>query len=329
MPLRRYSARYNDRGYSDRYNDRRYDDDFGDLGRGLGDYMVLDRDAFQRGAFHGPIIRQDRSRDKKLQVTKWVREDDGDEYRYDFVKNIGVGGQGQCDLYSRASRHNKKLLVCKIMKHGFETAYDGNGKVKPAEAIILKDILGPHPLVCNLQAFTNHTFWFEYCGLGDLQDLCDGYIKHGTRVPESFVWHAYRQLAEAFAFIHIGHNVYSPNRKSPDFQTIIHRDVKPSNIFIREHSRNTYPDLVLADFGIATTTTALKRENGHLIGTPIYQPPEVPWHSCEGDIWSAGACIHALTTGSPPIKAVPRGQDSRKWYAAPDARAVADLRSLG
>ena len=95
MPLRRYSARYNDRGYSDRYNDRRYDDDFGNLGRGLGDYMVLDRDAFQRGAFHGPTVRQDRSRDKKLQVTKWVREDDGDEYRYDFVKNIGVGGQGQ------------------------------------------------------------------------------------------------------------------------------------------------------------------------------------------------------------------------------------------
>ncbi|KAI4247993.1 MAG: hypothetical protein L6R42_009421 [Xanthoria sp. 1 TBL-2021] len=289
--------------------------------------MVLQGDAVKRGAFLGPTVRETRPGDKNLQGQKWVQESDGHEYLYNHVKNIGVGGQGQCDLYRR-SGHSNKLIVCKIMKDGFDMAYDSKGKRKPAEAIILKDILGPHPLICNLQAFTSHRFWFEYCGLCDLQDLCDGYLRHGTKVPESFAWHSYRQLAEAFAFIHEGYMTNSSHR--PDnFQPIVHRDVKPSNIFIRENPRNPYPDLVLADFGIAITTSALKRENGYLLGTPIYQPPEIPYHSCEGDIWSAGACLHVLATGSPPIKALPKGQLSKNWYRAPEARAVADLRSLG
>ncbi|KAI4222659.1 MAG: hypothetical protein L6R36_005992 [Xanthoria steineri] len=313
----------------DRYRDRGYDYDYdfrGYAGR-YDDPMVLQGDAMQRGAFHGPTLRERRANDKDLEVEKWVRESDGEDYLYLHVKNIGVGGQGQCDLYRRSGKSNR-LVVCKVMKDGFDLTYDRKGRRKPAEAIILKDILGPHPLICNLQAFTSHRFWFEYCALGDLQDLCDGYIERGTRIPESFVWHSYRQLAEAFAFIHEGYSTHT-SQKPPHFQPVVHRDVKPSNIFIRENPRHTYPDLVLADFGVAITNSALKNENGYILGTTIYQPPEIPYHSRAGDIWSAGACIHVLTTGSPPIKALPKGQSSKDWYRAPEARAVADLRSSG
>ena len=215
------------------------------------------------------------------------------------------------------------------MKGGFEMAYDRYDKRKPAEAIILKEILGPHPLICNLQAFTKDTFWFEYCGLGDLQDLCSGYVKHNIYVPEAFIWHAYRQLAEALAFIHKGYTTSSSLYPTKHFQPVVHRDIKPSNVFIRHNSRSIYPDLVLADFGLAITTTALHKDNNYLLGTPMFQPPELPLHSREGDVWAVGACIHQLASGSPPMKVKPRGMDSKKWYASPSARAVADLRSLG
>ncbi|KAL8785737.1 MAG: hypothetical protein Q9213_003204 [Squamulea squamosa] len=290
--------------------------------------MVLQGNALERGALHGPTVREVRPRDKKLVGNRWVRESDGQQYLYTHLKNIGVGGQGQCDLYRRIGQTNR-VVVCKVMKRGFELAYNRRGEKEPAEAIILKEILAPHPLIINLQDFDTHTFWLEYCNLGDLQDLCDGYLNHRAKVPESFLWHAYRQIAEAFAFIHHGYTT-DPSIYVPNFQTIVHRDVKPSNIFVRaSRYRGEYPDLVLADFGIAITTTSLQRENGYLIGTPLYQPPEVPWHSPAGDIWSAGACLHVLATGSPPIRSTPKGWDSKKWYQTPEARAVADLRSMG
>ncbi|KAL8921940.1 MAG: hypothetical protein Q9172_003754 [Xanthocarpia lactea] len=271
----------------------RYDDDMGGFARALADEMVYQGDGVAVEDFLGPTVRETRPRDRNLERERWVRESDGDEYLYNHIKNIGVGGQGQCDLYRRSGTSNK-LLVCKVMKHGFEMASDRKGRLKPIEAIILKDILAPHPLIINLQAYTSNTFWLEYCGLGDLNDFCDGYLKHRAKVPESFIWHAYRQLAEAFAFIHRGHTHDSSYNMS-QFRPIVHRDVKPSNIFLRHsrHRDDVYPDLVLADFGIAITSAALANENGRLIGTPLFQPPEIPFHSPQGDIWSAGA--HRIT----------------------------------
>lgn len=81
----------------DRYRDRGYDYDYdfrGYAGR-YDDPMVLQGDAMQRGAFHGPTLRERRANDKDLEVEKWVRESDGEDYLYLHVKNIGVGGQGQ------------------------------------------------------------------------------------------------------------------------------------------------------------------------------------------------------------------------------------------
>ncbi|KAL8880935.1 MAG: hypothetical protein Q9198_001755 [Flavoplaca austrocitrina] len=331
------------RGYRDHYDDSddydlfgdydddddyRYEDESADFARDPRNRMVLKGNAVKQGAFLGPEDRETRPKDKGMQKDRWVRESDGDEYLYRYVKNIGVGGQGQCDLYQR-SGSSGKLVVCKVMKRGFDMALDRKGREMPAEAIILKQILGSHPLICKLQSFTSHTFWFEYCGLGDLHDLSAGYIKNRTSVPEAFIWHAYRQLAEAFAYIHTGY-CSNPNIHPPDhFETIIHRDVKPSNIFLRPNPNSTYPDLVLADFGIAATAGVVRKQNGHLQGTPIFQPPEIPCHSIEGDIWSAGACLHVLATGTPPIRTKPRGRDPKEWAKTPDARAVADLRSLG
>ncbi|KAL8726188.1 MAG: hypothetical protein Q9166_006861 [cf. Caloplaca sp. 2 TL-2023] len=296
-------------------------------------FEILDGNAIAHGALLGPTVREIRPRDKNLPGLRYVEESDGYEYPYKYVKNIGVGGQGHCDLYRRQG--SSKLLVCKVMKHGFDLARDAHGKRKPAEAILLKDILSPHRFIVNLHSFSTTTFWFEFCSGGDLQDLCDAYIAHFAQVPESFIWHAYAQLAEAFCYIHMGKGngpeMVGETRVTlkKGWMPIIHRDVKPSNIFLRPNprSRTGYPDLVLADFGIATTK--LDEGDDYVIGTPMYQPPEVPVHSRQGDIWSLGACIHVLATGSPPMGAKPKGWDMRDWYEAREARMVADLRSLG
>jgi serine/threonine protein kinase len=88
---------------------------------------------------------------------------------------------------------------------------------------------------------------------------------------------------------------------------IIHRDVKPSNILLREDGT-----VKLADFGIAKlleqtssvpaahrVTTAV----GALIGTPAYMSPEqFSGQSIDArtDVWSLAAVLHEMIVGSAP-----------------------------
>ncbi|KAL8708823.1 MAG: hypothetical protein Q9220_006384 [cf. Caloplaca sp. 1 TL-2023] len=245
---------------------------------------------------------------------------------YVRIKNVGVGGQASCDLYERQS--DKQLVVCKTMRS--RPPVDKNGV--PCELSILKSILRKHPLVIDLLHYgslsvKNMTFWFEYCSAGDLQDVIDAHVSSRMSPPEPFLWHCYRQLAEAMAYIHYGYRVDGQSSGS-SYQTVVHRDMKPSNVFLRRpKSLNYYPDLVIADFGMATTSK-YSGENC-ILGTPIYQPPECPLHSREGDIWAVGACIHALATGGPPLAQCPRGVDEMRWFTNPRARVLADVTSFG
>lgn len=203
---------------------------------------------------------------------------------------------------------------------------------KPTEAAILADILGLHRGIIDLKHWSQSptTLWYEYCSAGDLQDLVDAYTNRRLRIPEAFIWHAYVQLADAFAYIHTGYDRLAHSDRPPrGFQPIVHRDVKPPNIFLRPNGDNRYPDLVLADFGCATTK--MRSGDNYQIGTLMYQPPELPIHSPQGDVWSLGACLHVMATGSPPIKAFPKGWQGKPsgWYEEPSARVVANLEKFG
>lgn len=203
---------------------------------------------------------------------------------------------------------------------------------KPTEAAILADILGPHRYIIDLKCWYQNplTFWYEYCSAGDLQDLIDAYTDRKARIPEGFIWHSFLQLADACAYMHTGYDRLANSDRPPrGFQPIVHRDIKPPNIFLRLDRNSGYPDLVLADFGCATTK--VRSGNTYQIGTPMYQPPELPIHSPQGDVWSLGACIHIMATGSPPIKGVPKkwkGKTS-EWFDEPSARLVANLTKFG
>ena len=241
---------------------------------------------------------------------------------FKFVKGIGEGGQGRCDLFKR--KGDGKLFVYKVMKCEVRLE-DG----KPREVKILKDILGNHPRLCKLYFHTwtpsRTAFFFEYCSAGDLSDLIRVYHKrHSLEIPESFIWHVYLQLAEALAFIHTNYD--RTGSKRPKFQPIIHRDIKPQNIFIRKPaSSHEYPQMVLADFGLATTD----KETDSLCGSFLWQGPEIPIHSREGDCWAVGACIHAMATGGPPISATPPGRSEERWASKPQARKVSNIRTRG
>jgi len=85
---------------------------------------------------------------------------------------------------------------------------------------------------------------------------------------------------------------------------LVHRDIKPSNIMIRPDGR-----AMLMDFGLVrdlSTDAARLTGQGDLLGTPKFVAPEV-FHgesaTPSSDLWSLGAVVYQLLTGSLPFDA--------------------------
>jgi eukaryotic-like serine/threonine-protein kinase len=88
---------------------------------------------------------------------------------------------------------------------------------------------------------------------------------------------------------------------------VIHRDIKPGNLFITKHGQLEVVKLL--DFGISKAALTGRvfgndlalNETGHVMGTPMYMSPEqirsAPDIDSRTDIWSLGAVIYELVTG--------------------------------
>lgn len=130
----------------------------------------------------------------------------------------------------------------------------------------------------------------EYLDGVDLQDLVE---QSGPQDPRR-VAHVLAQAAGALAEAHA--------------QGLVHRDVKPANIVLRE--RGGVPDTVkVVDFGlvkdVTNTDPALSTVNS-IVGTLLYMAPEniTSPESVDGsaDIYALGAVGYFMLTGVPPFE---------------------------
>ena len=87
---------------------------------------------------------------------------------------------------------------------------------------------------------------------------------------------------------------------------IIHRDVKPSNIFLVGSSPGTVEPVraKLVDFGVASAEDAKLTRTGAIIGTPAYMAPEQARGDSEvgprADLYALGATLFEMIAGRPP-----------------------------
>ncbi|KAL8780181.1 MAG: hypothetical protein Q9213_006579 [Squamulea squamosa] len=242
---------------------------------------------------------------------------------YTHLKTLATGGQGTAHLLE--TRRTGSLVVCKVIPH--TRSY----KKHEPELSVLRDALPRHSRIISLRAALvspiQTELYLDYCSGGDLSSFVEAYHSHPVQyapweysvncVPESFIWHAFLQLTEALAFIHYGYNRTAPSSHQihPDrWLSVIHRDVKPCNIFLQRAPSHPdhpgpepYPKIVLADFGLAkkAETFDLPPTSDEWLGTYIWQPPELPHHSAKGDTWSAGAIMFLLMTGYIPTENLP------------------------
>ena len=117
-----------------------------------------------------------------------------------------------------------------------------------------------------------------------LQDRADR--KGGTLSVEEVMWSA----IEVLSILHAAHKV-----------GVVHRDVKPENIFLT-HERK----IRLLDFGIARLLAEKRSGHGTAVGTVLgtleFMPPEqargdVDKVGIKTDLWAVGATIFTLLTG--------------------------------
>ncbi|KAI4737392.1 kinase-like protein [Aureobasidium sp. EXF-12298] len=208
-------------------------------------------------------------------------------YEHD-IKSLGQGGQG--DISLAKTRASGKLVVIKRLR------LPPIADLKTVPELVLLDKvqkLGAHPnILPYLQIWTTLAAPGEcptariilpYLPGGDLNGLKKSFQKMNVKMPEAFIFHAYKQLVAGFGFLHEN--------------GISHRDIKPENIMIDPVNFGDpalFGTCKVIDFGIAAETTA---DHETFDGTPKWMGPDAPIAGARADVWAMGAVIHFLATG--------------------------------
>lgn len=213
------------------------------------------------------------------------------EGRYEVLKFLSKGGMGAVYL-ARDNRFPNvdKLVAVKEMISTIRDSVTSRISLETfeREANILASLNHPAiPKVFDYFHLERRVYLIiEYIEGTDLESLL---AEIDFALPQEKVVNWAIQTCDVLSYLH--------NHKP---HPIVFRDMKPSNMMLRENGR-----IMLIDFGIAKVFQAGKR--GTMIGTEGYSPPEQYRGIAEprGDIYALGATLHHLLTRRDPRKEPP------------------------
>ena len=209
---------------------------------------------------------------------------------YEFICQIGKGNFGRISKIMRKS--DKKILIWKELDYGQMSEKEKEQIV--SEVNILREL--KHPNIVRYydriidKKHSRIYIIMEYCEGGDLNQLIKRCKKTGEFIAEDIIWKIFTQVLLA---IHVIHN----HREGK----ILHRDVKPSNIFLDKDN-----NVKLGDFGLSRELSDQSKFAYSHVGTPYYMSPEQideTKYNEKSDIWSLGCFLYELTTFHPPFEA--------------------------
>ncbi|XP_071941131.1 uncharacterized protein [Antedon mediterranea] len=205
--------------------------------------------------------------------------------KFEKIRVIGSGSFGQAWLV--CSKQSKRKYVVKEMQVSNMTEKERNQALN--EVSILARLKHKH-VIRYRQAFVNNGMLciaMEYADGGDMGVIIKRKIETKTLILEHRITDWFVQICLALEYIHA--------------LNILHRDLKPQNIFV------TSDDLVkVGDFGIARILRNADEHAYTAIGTPYYLSPEIccrKSYNQKSDMWAAGCILYELSTLRHPFDA--------------------------
>jgi eukaryotic-like serine/threonine-protein kinase len=228
---------------------------------------------------------------------------------YRLQKELGIGGMGQVWLAEQIEPVRRQVAL-KLIRAGMYDAATVQRFKAERQSLAIMD----HPAIAKVfDAGTTPVgqpyLVMEYVDGLSITDYCDA---KKLSIRERL------QL-----FIRVCEGVQHAHQKA-----IIHRDLKPSNILVVEVDGKPTPRII--DFGLAKAMAPLVpgetlfTQMGAFLGTPGYMSPEqadpeVHDVDTRADVYSLGAILYELLTGSLPF-------DATEWKKQRQAEFLRQLR---
>ena len=196
---------------------------------------------------------------------------------YEFIENIGQGMYGR--VYKAKNKKENKYYAIKRLN--FKDINEKEKKQINNEVSCIKKLKHPN-IISYKDSFNDEDNYFNivttFCEGGDIYNKIQK--QNGEYFSEEQILNWAVQILLGLDYIHKN--------------DIIHRDIKPQNIFIKNHHI-----ICIGDFGIAKIITQIQTQTmTSIIGTPLYMSPESfnDPHSkhFESDIWSVGCCLYEI-----------------------------------
>ncbi|KAJ3074066.1 G2-specific serine/threonine protein kinase [Podochytrium sp. JEL0797] len=235
----------------------------------------------------------------------------------DAYEALDVIGSGSFGVIRRVRRKSDgRILVRKEIE--YSKMSEKEKKQLVSEVNILRELRHPN-IVRYYERFVDRGacriyIIMEWCEGGDLAGIIKQCKKEHKRIPEEVVWNLLTQLLLALQECHHGGGASgstssgsssgSPSDGKPTsgtHPTILHRDIKPDNVFL-DGAQN----VKLGDFGLSRIISNPEVEFAKtFVGTPFYMSPELvseTSYNTKSDIWALGCLIYELCSLEPPFQ---------------------------
>ena len=211
--------------------------------------------------------------------------------QYRIVDTLGEGGMGT--VFRAYDPVLERDVALKVLKPGLPAVAR---RCFRAEALYGARLCHPNlARIFDLGTLPDRKLeWFamEYLRGKDLERLIGGARRRGMRFSLTLVGQVFDGILDALAYAHR--------------QGIIHRDVKPANIFVSRESHAGRVTAKLLDFGVACDVRRQRDDEIERCGDPRYMAPEqalgtVRPDACT-DVYAAGISLFEVLTGRHPFE---------------------------